>query len=155
MEDFYYAGGLPAVMRELGAALDLGALTVNGRSLGENVAQAPCWNRAVIHALDTPFREQAGSAVLRGNLAPDGAVIKPSAAVPHLLRHRGRAVVFESIEDMKTRIDDEALDIAPTPARGWSRLYVEYVEHVQQAHLGADLDFLVGGSGAVVARDWH
>ncbi|WP_369939639.1 IlvD/Edd family dehydratase [Xanthomonas medicagonis] len=257
MEDFYYAGGLPAVMRELGDALHLDALTVNGRTLGENVADAPCWNREVIHALDTPFREHAGIAVLRGNLSPDGAVIKPSAASPHLLRHRGRAVVFESIEDMKARIDDEALDIdadcimvlkncgprgypgmaevgnmplppkllragvtdmvrisdarmsgtaygtvvlhaspeaatggtlalvrdgdiieldvpgrslhlevsdeellrrraewtpLPTPLRGWSKLYVE---HVQQAHLGADLDFLVGGSGADVARDSH
>ncbi|MBO9872298.1 MULTISPECIES: IlvD/Edd family dehydratase [Xanthomonas] len=257
MEDFYYAGGLPAVMRELGNALALDARTVNGRTVGENVAQAPCWNREVIHPLDAPVRAEAGIAVLRGNLAPDGAVIKPSAASPHLLRHRGRAVVFESIEDFKARIDDEALDIdadcimvlkhcgprgypgmaevgnmplppkllragvtdmvrisdarmsgtaygtvvlhaspeaaaggtlalvrdgdiieldvpgralhlevsdeellrrrsewtpPPAPTRGWSKLYVE---HVQQAHLGADLDFLVGGSGDAVARDSH
>ncbi|MCW0451122.1 dihydroxy-acid dehydratase [Xanthomonas sacchari] len=257
MEDFYYAGGLPAVMRELGSELALDARTVNGCTLGENVAQAPCWNREVIHPLDAPVRAEAGIAVLRGNLAPDGAVIKPSAASPHLLRHRGRAVVFESIEDFKARIDDEALDIdadcimvlkhcgprgypgmaevgnmplppkllragvtdmvrisdarmsgtaygtvvlhaspeaaaggtlalvrdgdiieldvpgralhlevsdeellrrrsewtpPPPPTRGWSKLYVE---HVQQAHLGADLDFLVGGSGDAVARDSH
>ncbi|MBN6150897.1 dihydroxy-acid dehydratase [Xanthomonas sp. AmX2] len=257
MEDFYYAGGLPAVMRELGAELDLDAPTVNGRTLGENVAQAPCWNREVIRSIDDPFRKEAGIAVLRGNLAPDGAVIKPSAASEHLLRHRGRAVVFESIEDMKARIDDEALDIDAScvmvlkncgprgypgmaevgnmplppkllragvtdmvrisdarmsgtaygtvvlhtspeaaaggalalvrdgdiieldvpgrslhlevsdeellrrraewtppqpPQRGWCKLYVD---HVQQAHLGADLDILVGGSGASVARDSH
>jgi dihydroxy-acid dehydratase len=257
MEDFYYAGGLPAVLREISRHLDLDALTVNGRTLGENIAQAPCWNQDVIRPLDQPLRAEAGIAVLRGNLAPDGAVIKPSAASPHLLKHRGRAVVFESIEDFKARIDDEALDIdetcvmvlkncgprgypgmaevgnmplppkllrqgvtdlvrisdarmsgtaygtvvlhvspeaaaggalalvregdfieldvagrrlhldvaedelarrraewtpPPAPARGWSKLYVD---HVQQAHLGADLDFLVGGSGDTVDRDSH
>jgi dihydroxy-acid dehydratase len=257
MEDFYYAGGLPAVLREISRHLDLDALTVNGRTLGENIAQAPCWNQDVIRPLDQPLRAEAGIAVLRGNLAPDGAVIKPSAASPHLLRHRGRAVVFESIEDFKARIDDEALDIdensvmvlkncgprgypgmaevgnmplppkllrqgvtdlvrisdarmsgtaygtvvlhvspeaaaggalalvregdfieldvagrrlhldvpeeeltwrraewtpPPAPTRGWSKLYVD---HVQQAHLGADLDFLVGGSGDTVDRDSH
>jgi L-arabonate dehydrase len=257
MEDFYYAGGLPAVLREIAPHLDLDAMTVNGHTLGENIAQAPCWNQDVIRPLDQPLRAEAGIAVLRGNLAPDGAVIKPSAASPHLLRHRGRAVVFESIEEFKARIDDEALDIDETcvmvlkncgprgypgmaevgnmplppkllrrgitdlvrisdarmsgtaygtvvlhvspeaaaggalalvhegdfieldveqrrlhldvaedelarrraewappaaPARGWSKLYVD---HVQQAHLGADLDFLVGGSGDAVARDSH
>src|SRR5690606_20448055 len=114
MEDFYYAGGLPAVLREIAAELDQDALTVNGRTLGENIADAPCWNRDVIRPLQQPLRAEAGIAVLRGNLAPDGAVIKPSAASPHLLRHRGRAVVFESIEQMKARIDDEALDIDET-----------------------------------------
>jgi dihydroxy-acid dehydratase len=257
MEDFYYAGGLPAVMREIKHVLDGAALTVNGRTVGENIAEAPCWNREVIMPLDQPFKAQAGIAVLRGNLAPDGAVIKPSAASPHLLRHKGRAVVFESIEDLHARIDDENLDIdensimvlkgcgpkgypgmaevgnmplppkllrrgitdilrisdarmsgtaygavvlhvspeaaaggplalvqngdlievdvparrlhldvseavlaqrragwkpAPSPARGWYKLYVD---HVQQAHLGADLDVLVGGSGAHVSRDSH
>ncbi len=250
MEDFYYAGGLPAVLREIAGELDLGAITANGRTLGDNIAQAPCWNRDVIRSLDQPFKAEAGIAVLHGNLAPDGAVIKPSAASPHLLQHRGRAVVFETIEDMKARIDDEALDIDETcvmvlkncgprgypgmaevgnmplppkllrrgitdivrlsdarmsgtaygtvvlhtspeaaaggtlalvrngdfieldvparrlhldvpdeelarrraewtppvaPTRGWAKLYVD---HVQQANLGADLDFLVGGSGA-------
>ena len=257
MEDFYYAGGLPAALREIASHLDLDAMTVNGRSLGENIVDAPCWNRDVIRPLAEPVRPEAGIAVLRGNLAPDGAVIKPSAASPGLLRHRGRAVVFEDIDDFKARIDDEALEIdadsvmvlkncgprgypgmaevgnmplppkllrqgitdlvrisdarmsgtaygtvvlhvspeaatggplalvregdiieldvpgrrlhldvsdeelarrraewtpLPAPARGWSKLYVE---HVQQAHLGADLDFLVGGSGDTVAGDSH
>jgi L-arabonate dehydrase len=259
MEDFFYAGGLPAVLRELGDAdvLHRNALTVNGHSIGENVAEAPCWNREVIRRVAEPFKANAGIAVLRGNLAPDGAVIKPSAASPQLMQHRGRAVVFESIEDFYARIDDETLDIdencvmvlkncgprgypgmaevgnmplprkilrrgikdmvrisdarmsgtaygtvvlhvspeaaaggplalvrsgdmitldvpgrrlsleveettvvarraqwtpPPLPERGWERLYVK---HVQQAHLGADLDFLVGHSGAAVARDSH
>jgi dihydroxy-acid dehydratase len=257
MEDFYYAGGLPAVMREIAHVLDGKALTVNGRTVAENIADAPNYNKEVIKPLATPFKEHAGIAVLRGNLAPDGAVIKPSAASQHLLKHRGRAVVFESIEDFHARIDDENLDIdescimvlkgcgpkgypgmaevgnmplppkllrrgitdilrisdarmsgtaygavvlhvspeaaaggplalvrngdfievdvpgrrlhldvsdaelaerrsswkpAPTPARGWYKLYVD---HVQQAHLGADLDVLVGGSGAEVSRDSH
>ena len=257
MEDFYYAGGLPAVMREISKLLDLDARTANGRTVRENIADAPCWNREVIREFDAPFKPAAGIAVLRGNLAPDGAVIKPSAASPHLLRHRGRAVVFESIEDFHARIDDEKLDIdetcimvlkgcgpkgypgmaevgnmplppkllrrgitdilrisdarmsgtaygsvvlhvspeaatggplalvrngdmievdvparrlhldvsdtelasrraawkpAPQPARGWYKIYVD---HVQQAHLGADLDVLVGKSGAKVTRDSH
>nr|PZN67429.1 MAG: dihydroxy-acid dehydratase [Pseudomonadota bacterium] len=257
MEDFYYAGGLPAVMKEIRQYLALDALTANGRTLGENIEDAPCYNRDVIRALDAPVRERAGIAVLRGNLAPDGAVIKPSAASPHLLRHRGRAVVFEDIEHFHARIDDENLDIdehcimvlkncgpkgypgmaevgnmplppkvlrkgitdmvrisdarmsgtaygtvilhvspeaaaggplalvqdgdiievdvparrlhlevaeaelerrrrawvpRELPQRGWERLYVQ---HVQQAHLGADLDFLTGGSGAGVPRDSH
>jgi dihydroxy-acid dehydratase len=257
MEDFYYAGGLPAVMREIQHVLDRDALTVNGRKIGENIADAPNWNREVIKPLGDPFKDRAGIAVLRGNLAPDGAVIKPSAASPQLLKHRGRAVVFESIEDLHAKIDDENLDIdetcvmvlkgcgpkgypgmaevgnmplppkllrrgitdivrisdarmsgtaygsvvlhvspeaaaggplalvqngdfievdvparrlhldvadaelakrraawqpAPTPARGWYKLYVD---HVQQAHLGADLDVLVGKSGATVSRDSH
>ena len=257
MEDYYYAGGLPAVLREISEHLDLDALTVNGKTIGENIANAPCWNRDVIKPLAEPFKPEAGIAVLRGNLAPDGAVIKPSAASPHLLQHRGRAVVFNSIEDFHARIDDENLDIdencvmvlqncgprgypgmaevgnmpLPTkvlkkgitdmvrisdarmsgtaygtvvlhtspeaaaggplalvrdgdiieldvpnrrvhleitdeemaarraqwkepsrPARGWYKLYVD---HVQQAHLGADLDILVGGSGAEVPRDSH
>jgi len=113
MEDFFYAGGVPAVLRELGeaGALDRDALTVNGQLIWNNVSEAPCWNRDVIHRFAEPFKKDAGIAVLRGNLAPDGAVIKLSAANPELLRHRGRAAVFESIEDFHTRIDDEALDI--------------------------------------------
>ncbi|MGY1409845.1 IlvD/Edd family dehydratase [Luteimonas sp. A611] len=257
MEDFYYAGGLPSVLREIAGYLDLDALTANGRTVGENIADVPCWNLDVIRPLAKPVRAAAGIAVLSGNLAPDGAVIKPSAASPQLLQHRGRAVVFEDIDDFKARIDDEALEIdehsvmvlkncgprgypgmaevgnmplppkllrrgitdlvrisdarmsgtaygtvvlhvspeaaaggplalvqegdfieldvpgrrlhldvpdaelarrrdawtAPAPpARGWSKLYVD---HVQQAHLGADLDFLVGGSGDTVAGDSH
>ncbi len=257
MEDFYYAGGLPAVMKEIRQHLNQGALTANGKTMGENVADAPCWNREVIRTVDEPFKQSAGIAVVRGNLAENGAVIKPSAASPHLLKHRGRAVVFENIEDFHTRIEDENLDIdencvmvlkncgpkgypgmaevgnmplppkvlrkgitdmvrvsdarmsgtaygttvlhvspeaaaggvlalvktgdmieldvaarrlhldvsdaelarrrgqwqqPAAPDRGYVRLYVD---HVQQAHQGADLDFLVGGSGADVARDSH
>jgi L-arabonate dehydrase len=257
MEDFYYAGGLPAVLKEIAPLLHRDALTVNGKTMGENVANAPCWNREVIHTYEEPFKPHAGIAVLHGNLAPNGAVIKPAAASAHLMKHRGRAVVFESIEDFHARIDHEDLDVdencvlvlkncgpkgypgmpevgnmplppkvlrkgitdmvrisdarmsgtaygtvvlhvspeaaaggplalvrngdmisldvetrslhlevseaelekrrqqwqpAEIPKRGWYRLYVE---HVQQAHLGADLDFLVGGSGAAVPRDSH
>ena len=113
MEDFFYAGGVPVVLRELGEAdaLHRDSLTVNGQAIWKNVAEAPCWNRDVIRKFAEPFKEKAGIAVLRGNLAPDGAVIKPSAASSHLLRHRGRAVVFENIEDFHARIDDETLDI--------------------------------------------
>ena len=113
MEDFYYAGGLPAVLRELGESrlLHRDAPTVNGKSMWENVKDAPCWNRDVIHPMKKPFKKDTGIAVLRGNLCPDGAIIKPSAATPRLLKHRGRAVVFESIEDFHQRIDDPALDI--------------------------------------------
>jgi L-arabonate dehydrase len=259
MEDFFYAGGLPVVLRELAEAgvLKAEALTVNGQPIGKNVAAASCWNREVIRTFKEPFKANAGIAVLRGNLAPDGAVIKPSAASPHLLQHRGRAVVFESIEECHASVNDENLDIDENcvmvlkncgprgypgmaevgnmllppkilrmgvndmvrisdarmsgtaygtvvlhacpeaaaggplavvqsgdiitldvpkrlvrldvddntlaarranwtppalPDRGWLRLYVE---HVQQADKGADLDFLVGGSGSHVARDSH
>jgi dihydroxy-acid dehydratase len=113
MEDFYYAGGLPAVIRELGdnGKLHRNALTVNGRSIWDNNKDAPCWNRDVIHAFKKPFKKDTGIAVLRGNLCPDGAIVKPSAATPKLLKHRGRAVVFENIEDFHKRIDDPKLDI--------------------------------------------
>ena len=111
MEDFYYAGGLPAVLREIGDWLHKDAPTVNGRTLWENCKDAPCWNRDVIFPREQPFKADAGIAVLRGNLCPDGAILKPSAATPRLLQHRGRAVVFESIEDFHRRIDDPALDI--------------------------------------------
>jgi L-arabonate dehydrase len=110
MEDFYYAGGVPAVIRELGALLHQDALTVNGKTIGENNKDAECWNREVIFPLNAPFKEQGGIAVLKGNLAPSGAVLKPSAASPHLMKHRGRAVVFESIEELHARIDDPNLD---------------------------------------------
>jgi dihydroxy-acid dehydratase len=260
MEDFYYAGGLPAVLRELGdhGLLHRDALTVNGKSIWENNRDARCWNRDVIHAFKSPFKKNAGIAVLRGNLCPDGAIIKPSAATPKLMRHCGRAVVFENIEDLHRHIDDPKLDIdercvmvlkncgpkgypgmaevgnmplppkvlrkgitdvvrisdarmsgtaygtvvlhispeaaaggplalvengdmieldvakrklellvpereiesrrarwkppAPPLERGYWRLYFD---HVLQAHQGADLDFLVGMSGAFVPRDNH
>ena len=111
MEDFCYAGGLPAVMKEMAHELHLALPTVTGRSLGENLAEAENWNPQVIFPWDRPFKHEAGIAVLRGNLAPRGALIKPSAASPQLLRHRGRALVFEDIEDFHARIDDEALDV--------------------------------------------
>ncbi|MGH8726282.1 MAG: IlvD/Edd family dehydratase, partial [Burkholderiales bacterium] len=113
MEDFYYAGGLPAVLRELGenSLLHKEALTVNGKTLWENVKDAPCWNREVVFPFRKPFKKDTGIAVLRGNLCPGGAIIKPSAATPKLMKHRGRAVVFESIEDFHKRIDDPKLDI--------------------------------------------
>ena len=258
MEDFYYAGGLPAVIRELGDLIHRDAMTVNGRTIGENTAEAPCHDREVIRTLDAPLTPTGGLAVLRGNLCPDGAIIKPSAASPELMRHRGRAVVFENIEDLHDRIDDPDLDVEadsvlvlkncgpkgypgmaevgnmplpskllqqgvtdmvrisdarmsgtafgtvvlhtapeaaaggtlalvqngdmieldvgerrlelhvsedelarrrarwtpPEPAtdRGYCRLYVD---HVLQADRGVDFDFLVGGSGAPVARDSH
>jgi dihydroxy-acid dehydratase len=258
MEDFYYAGGLPVVIQELKAYLHLDVLTVNGKTLGENIAGAPCYNRDVIASIDRPLIEQAGIAVLWGNLCQDGAIIKPSAASPELMQHRGRAVVFETIEDYDARIDDPDLDIdetcvmvlknvgpkgypgmaevgnmglpkkllakgvrdmvrisdgrmsgtafgtvilhvSPEAAVGgnlalvqegdmieldvknrrlhldvsaetlaarrkaWtppephdSRGYIKlYVEHVQQAHLGVDFDFLIGKSGSIVKRDSH
>jgi L-arabonate dehydrase len=265
MEDFYYAGGLPAVLRELGAVLNRDALTVNGQSIWANVQDAPRYDletggpkKRVIRPLADPFKAQAGIAVLRGNLAPDGAVIKPSAATPALMQHRGRAVVFEDSADMHARVEDPALDveaddilvlkncgpkgypgmaevgnmpipvklvqqgvtdmvrlsdarmsgtaygtvvlhIAPEAAAGGNlalvqsgdmieldvarrRLHLEvsdeelarrraawtppaapvprgytklYFDHVQQADKGADLDFLVGGSGSAVGKDNH
>jgi L-arabonate dehydrase len=259
MEDFYYAGGLPVVLKELAGKnlLHTDALTVNGKTIGENVADAECWDREVIHTYDKPFKAEAGIAVLVGNLAPNGAVIKPSAGTPGLFKHRGRAVVFENIEDFNARINDDKLDVdetcvlvlkncgpkgypgmaevgnmplppkvlrkgitdmvrisdarmsgtaygtvvlhaspeaaaggplalvrdgdmisldvaarklhlevddatletrrkswtpPPTPPRGYAKLYVD---HVLGAETGADLDFLVGKSGADVPRDSH
>ena len=116
MEDFFEAGGLPAVLRELGQAgmLNKDALTVNGKTIWQNNEKAPCWKREVITAWEKPFKKNTGIAVLRGNLAPDGAIIKPSAATPKLLKHKGRAVVFDNIEDFHERIDDPKLDIDET-----------------------------------------
>jgi dihydroxy-acid dehydratase len=111
MEDFCYAGGLPVVMKEIAQHLHTDSITANGRSVGENIADAQNFNTEVIKSLNAPFKDKAGIAVLRGNLAPRGAVIKPSAATPELMVHKGRAVVFENIEDFHTRIDDETLDI--------------------------------------------
>jgi dihydroxy-acid dehydratase len=116
MEDFYYAGGLPAIIRALGEKelLHKDALTVNGKSIWDNCQDAKTWNEEVIRPFEQPLVESGGIAVVRGNLAPDGAVLKPSAASPHLLTHRGRAVVFESIEDYHARISDPALDVDET-----------------------------------------
>jgi len=114
MEDFYYAGGLPAVLREIGDHLHKDAVTANGKTIWENVQDAECYNRDVIFAMDKPFKPNGGIAVLRGNMTPDGAILKPSAATPELMVHTGRAVVFEDIDDYKARIDDEDLDIDET-----------------------------------------
>ena len=111
MEDFYYAGGLPAIIRQLGDVIHGDALTVNGKTMGENVAGAPCYDADVIASPDKPIREHSGIAVLHGNLCPNGAVLKPSAATPELMKHKGRAVVFENIEHFYERIDDANLDI--------------------------------------------
>jgi dihydroxy-acid dehydratase len=259
MEDLCYAGGLPAVMREIAHLLHLDRPSVAGATLKEAIADAACWNREVIRPLDRPVQPAGtGTAVLRGNLAPDGAVIKQSAASPHLMRHRGRALVFDSPEDFRAVADDDdlpvdettvlvirycgprgypgmpevanvglprrlieqgvrdlvrvcdgrmsgtaygtvVLHVAPEAAvggplalvatgdeilldvperrlellvdddelarrraawqppeppaeRGWTRLYTE---HVLQADRGADLDFLVGGSGSAPPRESH
>lgn len=260
MEDLHRAGGFLAVLAEVEDLLDPSALTVVGTRLVEHLREAEVFDREVIRPRSAPLLAEGGIAVLRGNLAPDGAIIKPAAASPHLLRHRGRAVVFDSVEDFRARVDDPDLDVdadsvmvlrgcgprgypgmpevanmplpkklleqgvrdvvricdgrmsgtaygtvvlhvapeaaaggplarvrtgdwveldvaarrlhldveddelaqrAPSPAsarayaaprRGWERLYVD---HVQQADTGADLDFLVGSSGPEVSRESH
>ena len=258
MEDFYYAGGLPVVINELRKYLHNECITVNGKSIGENNAQPVCYNREVIASIEAPLQTNAGIVVLKGNLCEDGAIIKPSAASAHLMQHRGKAVVFSSMEDYHQRIDDPDLEIdehsvlvlqsvgpvgypgmpevgnvdlpeklirkgvkdlvrisdgrmsgtaygtvvlhvspesaiggtlalvqsgdwieldvpnrklhldiseeeltkrkkawippAPMAERGYVKLYID---HVQQAHLGADLDILRGGSGDLVTRDLH
>jgi len=258
MEDFFYAGGLSVVFRELENIMHSDAISVNGKTFKENYAKAECYNRDVIATIEKPFKEEAGIAVLKGNLCENGAVIKPSAATPGLMKHRGIAVVFESMEDYHERIDDPDLDIdensvivlkgvgpkgypgmpevgnvdlpeklimkgvkdivrisdgrmsgtaygtvvlhvspesaiggtlalvqngdpieldvakrrlhldvpdeelqkrranwiAPEPLaeRGYVKLYLD---HVQQADIGADLDVLEGGSGSIVERDLH
>ena len=116
MEEFYYAGGLKAVLRILAEnkLLHLDTLNVSGQTTGEIVEDAPNYNSEVIRGFDNPLTRQGGIAVLRGNLAPRGAVIKPSAATPALMQHRGRAVVFENIEHYHARVDDHALDIDET-----------------------------------------
>jgi dihydroxy-acid dehydratase len=111
MEDFFYAGGLRALLARLGDLIDGSAPTVNGRTLGENIAGAKAWNDDVIRSRDDPLVPHDGLAVLRGNLAPGGAVIKPPAMEARLLRHAGRAVVFRDYEDMAARIDDPSLDV--------------------------------------------
>ncbi|MEX0686807.1 MAG: IlvD/Edd family dehydratase [Balneolales bacterium] len=258
MEDFYYAGGLPAVIAELKDHLEPDTLTVTGKSLIENNATAPCHNREIIASIDKPFMDHAGITVVRGNLCPDGAVIKTSAASSHLLQHKGQAVVFESIEDYKARIDDPELEVDESsvlvlkyvgpkgypgmaevgnmglpkklleknvmdmvrisdgrmsgtaygtvflhvspesfvggnlalvqngdiievdvknkrlhlnvsdeelesrrkqwnpPPHEFNRGYVNsYIHHVEQSHLGADMDYLVGKSGSIVRRESH
>jgi dihydroxy-acid dehydratase len=114
MEDFFYAGGLPAVLRELLPLLHGDALTVTGKTLAENVAGAENWNSDVIRSLALPIAPEGGTVILTGNLCPDGAVLKQSAASAHLLTHRGRAVVFEDHADLHARIDDPALAMDET-----------------------------------------
>jgi dihydroxy-acid dehydratase len=113
MEDFYYAGGLPALMTRLRDQLHLGVMTVTGKTLGENIAAAQVYNDDVIRTLDRPIYKEGALAVLRGNLAPDGCVIKPSACDPNCLKHSGPAIVFDDYESMKQAVDDENLDITP------------------------------------------
>ncbi|MCG8692599.1 MAG: L-arabinonate dehydratase [Minwuiales bacterium] len=116
MEDFYYAGGLPVVTKELldHGLLHADAMTVTGKTVGESVADVKNYNTEVITPFDNPLNNDVGLAVLRGNLCPDGAVIKPSAATPALMQHRGRAVVFETVEDMREQMDNDDLDIDET-----------------------------------------
>ena len=114
MEDFYYAGGVPAVLRELLPMLDGTTRNVNGKSLAENVADAPCHDADIIRPLSLPLQPEGGTVVLFGNLCPGGAVLKQSAASPHLMVHRGRAVVFEDHRDLERRIDDPSLPIDET-----------------------------------------
>ncbi len=111
MEDFCYAGGLPVVMKEIEHLLHKDIITVSGKSVSENIANAVNYDSRVIKPFNAPFKEKAGIAVLKGNLSPRGAVIKPSAATESLMIHKGRAVVFEDIEDFHKRIDDENLDV--------------------------------------------
>jgi dihydroxy-acid dehydratase len=111
MEDFYYAGGLPVLMQSMKEVLHLDALTVSGKTVGENIATAECYNRDVIATAAAPLILEAGIAVLKGNLCEKGAIIKPSAASPALMQHRGRAVVFNNVEEYHARIDDPALEV--------------------------------------------
>lgn len=114
VEDIFYAGGLPAVMQEIKHLLHLNAKTVTGKTLGENIVNAQCYDRNVIATFDNPFKTESGIAVLKGNLCPHGAIIKPSAATHKLMQHTGKAIVFENIDDYKKRIDDPNLDVDPT-----------------------------------------
>ena len=114
MEDFCYAGGCPAVMKEMGSQFRREAITVSGFTQGAIADAAEVWNREVIGTREAPVGPSSGVWVLRGNLCPDGAILKPSAATPELLTHRGRAVVFETIEDYHARIDDPDLEVDAT-----------------------------------------
>ncbi len=111
MEDFFYAGGLPVIIKELSHLLRKDSISVNGKSILENSEKAECYNKDVISTYKEPFQKEAGIAVLRGNLSENGCVIKPSAATPELMQHRGKAVVFETMEDYHERIEDPDLDI--------------------------------------------
>ena len=113
MEDFYYAGGVPVVIKRLleKNLLEENAMTVNGKTIAENNNNAKCWNNEVIKEFNNPLTENGGIKILRGNIAPNGAIIKPSAASPELMKHTGKAVVFESVEEFHDKIDDPNLDV--------------------------------------------
>jgi L-arabonate dehydrase len=111
MEDFFYAGGLPALMKEIESLLHLDVMTATGKSLGENIASAKCYNPEVIRSFGAPLKPQGGTVILYGNLCPNGAVLKTSAASENLMQHTGRAVVFEDHDDLKARLDDPNLDV--------------------------------------------
>jgi dihydroxyacid dehydratase/phosphogluconate dehydratase len=113
MEDFYYAGGVPAVIRQLleKNLLSKDALTVNGKTIAENNSNAERWNKDVIKDFENPLVKDGGIKILKGNIAPDGAILKPSAASPELMQHKGKAVVFESVEEFHDKIDDPNLDV--------------------------------------------
>src|ERR1700744_5311149 len=114
MEDLYYAGGIPAVMKELDRSLYKQTITVSGKPMADNYKNAECYNRDVIASVDAPFNKLAGISVLKGNICEHGAVIKPSAATPALMQHTGKAVVFENIDDYKGRVDDPNLEVDET-----------------------------------------
>lgn len=111
MEDFFYAGGLPALMKEMDGWLHRDSITVSGKPISANYAKAECYNRDIIGTMDAPFNPVSGIVVLKGNLCGNGAVLKPSAATPELMKHTGKAVVFENIEDYRLKIDDPELDV--------------------------------------------
>ena len=111
MEDFYYAGGLPVVLKQLNKFLNNDCMTVNGKTISENYKSCECYNNEVISSVSNPFNKVSGVVILKGNLCVDGAVMKPSAASSHLMQHSGKAVVFEDIEDYKKRIDDPLLNV--------------------------------------------
>ncbi|TVP48004.1 MAG: dihydroxy-acid dehydratase [Mongoliibacter sp.] len=111
VEDLFYAGGLPSVMKEIQKHLHRDSITVNGKTIGDNIKDAECYDRNLIGTLEKPIKPDSGITVLKGNLCPNGAVIKPSAASPHLLQHTGKAVVFEDIDDYKAKIDNDALEV--------------------------------------------
>lgn len=114
MEDLYYAGGLPAVMKELNDFLHGKVLTVNGKTLGENIEMATCFDRNIIGSVDSPFKDDSGIAVVKGNLCPNGGIIKPSAATPALMQHKGKAFVFETVEEYKATINSPDLKVNET-----------------------------------------
>src|SRR3546814_17546642 len=107
MEDFYYAGGLPAILREIGGFLNKDAITANGKPIWENVNDAPCWHREVVFGLHKLFKQEGGVAVLRGNLFPDGEVLKPSVASPDRMKHKGRTRVHKDIAAAKAKLTKE------------------------------------------------